>query len=413
MTDATVSDSVNGNAEVLDAAQTKAQLSFAELMPRVASEHGKSMSSQVKDLIQFVLRHHKLSVDEYYQMALYDDARYDREAKRRFLGLAKSREIWKQLMALNRHLGLIDDKLMFERTLSSFGFSVPKTIAVMGGHYPENSIPQITDADSFHAFLVSAEMPVFAKPIDSLGSLGSVRIEGYSPANKMISVSNGNVVSLDGFLSEVEHKFSGGYLFQNCVQRHPTFAQMTGGGLSTIRLVTLDSGSGPQAWRAVAKLTSPHTVADNFWRAGNLLAAVHLDSGKMEKALTSMGMDGAFVSNHPDTNEPIEGVEIPYWDQVLQIAKDVAGLFPNALLLGFDIAITPDGPTIIETNADPHLILMQIAHQKGAMDDEMNATLAHCEALRRQIHDEIIGQLKRERAEKKSEMKMALATKPS
>ena len=287
MTDTTASDTAHGAPEVLDATQSKSQLSFAELMPRVASENGKPMPSQIKDLIQLVMRHHKLGIDEYYQMKLYDDELYDRDAKQQFVGLAKSREIWKRLMALNRHIGLFDDKLMFERTLESFGFLAPKTIAVMGGHYPSHSIPQISDATSFHTFLENAEMPVFAKPIDSLGSLGSIRIEGYSATNRMISVSNGNVVSLDGFLAEVENKFSSGYLFQTCVQRHPTFAKMTGGGLSTIRVVTLDSGQGPKAWRAVAKLTSPHTVADNFWRAGNLLASVNIDSGKMGKAPVS------------------------------------------------------------------------------------------------------------------------------
>jgi len=61
MTDATVSDPVHSASEVLDAAQTKSQLSFAELMPRVASEHSKPLPAQVKDLIQLVMRHHKLN----------------------------------------------------------------------------------------------------------------------------------------------------------------------------------------------------------------------------------------------------------------------------------------------------------------------------------------------------------------
>ena len=416
MTDATVSEtatSAPATNDVLDAVTPKTQLTFSELMPRVASEFGKPLSSQIKDLFKLGIRNHKLSVDEYYQFGLYDDALYDDAAKRQFLGMDQSRVIWRKLMALSQHIGLANDKLMFERTLTSFGFSTPKTLAIMGGHYPANSVHQINDAASLHAFLESVEMPIFAKPIDSLKSLGSVRIEGYSAANRMISVSNGNVVSLDSFVSEVQNKFSGDYLFQSCVERHPAFAKMTGGGLSTIRIVTLDSGDGAKPWRAAAKLTSPRTVADNFWRAGNLLAAVDIESGKLGKALTTMGMDGSFVSHHPDTNELIEGVEIPFWKQAIQVTEDVASLFPRTLLLGFDVAITPDGPMIIEANADPHLMMMQIAHQKGAMDDTMNATLAYADALDQQIRNEIVSKLKQERAEKKSEMKTALATKAS
>jgi len=415
MTDATVTDAAQTDpstqTDVLDSAAAKSQLSFAELMPRVASEFGKALPSQIKDLFQLGLRNHKLSVDEYYEMTLYDDARYDVVAKRQFIGMDKSREIWRKVMALNQHIGLFNDKLMFERTLTSFGFSTPKTLAVMGGHYPANAALHVNTADDLHAFLESAEMPIFAKPIDSLRSLGSIRIEGYSAANRLISVSNGNVVSLDSFLSEIKSKFSGNYLFQSCVERHPTIAEMTGGGLSTIRLVTLDDGTGAKPWRAAAKLTSPQTVADNFWRAGNLLSAVDIKTGELSKALTKTGIEGTFVAHHPDTGAQIEGVAIPYWDQVLKVTQDVASLFPRTLLIGFDVAITPDGPMVIEANADPHLMMMQIAHQKGAMDGTMLATIAHADGLDKQIRTEIVTKLKTERQEKKSEMKSALTTK--
>jgi len=417
MSEATVTDSSAQNAaaapDVLDTATPKTQLTFGELMPRVASEFSKPLSSQIKDLFRLGLRHHKLSVDEYYQMSLFDDNLYDDAAKRQFIGMDKSREIWRKLMPLSQHIGLANDKLMFERTLTSFGFSTPKTLAVMGGHYPTNSVQQVNDIDSLHAFLESADMPVFAKPIDSLRSLGSVRIEGYSASNKMISVSNGSVVSLDSFMSEIQNKFSGNYLFQSCVERHPAFAKMTGGGLSTIRIATLDSGDGAKPWRAAAKLTSPRTVADNFWRAGNLLAAVDLETGKLGKALTTMGMDGDFVSRHPDTQEPIEGVEIPFWREAIQATQDVASLFPRTLLLGFDVAITPEGPMIIEANADPHLMMMQIAHQEGALDDTMNATLAYADALDKQIRTETLTKLKQERLDQKADMKKALSSKAS
>ena len=54
---------------------------------------------------------------------------------------------------------------------------------------------------------------------------------------------------------------------------------------------------------------------------------------------------------------------------------------------------------------------MQIAHQKGAMDDEMVATLAYGQALQKKLKDEVANILKRERVEKKQEMKSALSTK--
>jgi len=413
MTEATVSAEYEAEpaSSFLDVVAAKPQLAFASLMPRVVAEFGKSMPSQISDLVRYVLRTHKLSIDEYYEMMLFDDAQYSAEAKRQFIGVQKSRHIWAELLKSNEHIGLINDKLMFEKTMNAFGFPMPETLAVMGGHFPGSSIRCISDADELHAFLETAPMPVFAKPIDSLQSLGSVRIEGYSPTNRMVSLSTGTAVSIDAFVGEVTSKFDGNYLFQRCVTPHPVFSGMTGGGLSTIRIVTLNAGDGMKPWRAAMKLTSPATVADNFWRSGNLLAPIDLGTGRIGKALTQMGIDGAFVEDHPDTGARIEGVEIPFWDQVPKLAGDVARMFPGTLILAFDIAITPDGPVLIEANADPHLIMMQIAHREGAFDATMQATLDYAKRSRTEKVADVKAHWRAENREARSDMKKALAVK--
>lgn len=413
MTEATVSSEYESgpSSSVLDVVAAKPQLAFASLMPRVTAEFGKTLPSQVKDLIRYVLRTHKLTIDEYYQMALYDDAHYPAEEKQRFIGLQKSRQIWAELMASNAHVGLINDKLMFEKTLTAFGFPMPETLAVMGGHFAGSTMHRIESVDALHRFLETAPMPLFAKPIDSLQSLGSVRIEGYSPSNRMIALSTGGAVSLEEFVGEVQSQFAGNYLFQRCVIPHPVFSDMTNGGVSTVRLVTLDSGDGAKPWRAAIKLTSPSTVADNFWRSGNLLSAIDLETGRMGKALTQMGIDGAFVAHHPDTDAQIEGVEIPYWNQAAALACNVAAMFPKTLILGFDIAITAEGPVIIEANADPHLIMMQIAHRQGGLDATMEATLAYAKKLQTDEHARLKASLRAETQSAKTDMKQALAVK--
>lgn len=51
-----------------------------------------------------------------------------------------------------------------------------------------------------------------------------------------------------------------------------------------------------------------------------------------------------------------EGIQIPHYQQVKQIVTKATKLL-NFPLLGWDVAIHPDGPVIIETNHNFHLML--------------------------------------------------------
>ena len=55
---------------------------------------------------------------------------------------------------------------------------------------------------------------------------------------------------------------------------------------------------------------------------------------------------------HPDTGVPISGT-IPYWEETICIVKEIASGMPQLQYFGFDVAITENGPKIIEVNVFP------------------------------------------------------------
>ncbi len=61
------------------------------------------------------------------------------------------------------------------------------------------------------------------------------------------------------------------------------------------------------------------------------------------------------VSEHPDTGQNLIGVQIPYWDQILNAASscsDATGLG----YLGVDMVVDEElGPLVMEVNARPGL----------------------------------------------------------
>jgi len=407
-----MSNSEQADISVLDHVTKKPHLSFADLMPRVVKEHGKSLSAQLKDIVSHCMRGNKLTIDEYYDMSLFDDSTYSASEKKSFVGVQKTRSVLNTLMEPNQFIGLMDDKLAYEKFNNSFGIASTQTVAIIGGHYPDCSdVVAIDGEEELAAFFASAKLPLFGKPVNSLQSLGSARFEKYNAAKKVLSLSGGKEITIAQLFEEITTKFDGDYLFQKCLQTHAALNKICDGGLPTIRMVTLDRGNGPELFRSLIKLTAKGNVADNFWRTGNMLAAIDVESGVMGKAITQSGIDGAFVENHPVTGQAIEGVSVPHWEEAKSMAQSAAKLLPNAVIIGFDIAITPNGPVIVEANCNPHLAMLQMAHRKGVLDEHMMSALAYVEEMKKNDIAKTKAILVKQREDHKQEMKRATARK--
>ncbi|MFZ1815008.1 MAG: sugar-transfer associated ATP-grasp domain-containing protein [Rhizobiaceae bacterium] len=398
-------------APILDHMSVKEMPAFAQVMPRVAADFGKPLSAQLKELLAYCLRGNKLSVDEYYSMCLFDGNVWSAEEKKKVVGLQKSRDIWGHFLERNPWTGVMDDKLSYEKLLAGFGITGTSTVAIIGGRYPEGHPVRLSSAQEVSSFLKRAKFPLFGKPTNSLQSLGSARINGYDARKDSIQLAGEKWVSVADFWNEIGTHFNGAYLFQECVEQHPVLAEMCGSGVPTVRVVTLDRGNGPELFRVAIKLTGKGNVADNFWRKGNMLAPIDSETGVIGKALTGMGIDGQRLDVHPDTGKQIEGVMLPHWEKVRAAAIGAATLTKGSLIIGFDIAVAPDGPVIIEANYDPHLIMLQVAHQKGVLDEHMLSAMDYMKRIISDEHAGIKAHVLKERSQNRKDMQEALTKK--
>ena len=64
---------------------------------------------------------------------------------------------------------------------------------------------------------------------------------------------------------------------------------------------------------------------------------------------------------HPDTGITFIGYQIPMLPEAIALAKKAAMVIPQMRHVGWDIAITPDGPVIVEGNEHPGTDLCQLA----------------------------------------------------
>jgi len=90
-------------------------------------------------------------------------------------------------------------------------------------------------------------------------------------------------------------------------------------------------------------------------------APVNLETGEL--GLLAGDVPEAFIerhSHHPFTGHPVEGVILPFWQELKVLAVKAHRTFTmDRLVVGWDIALTPTGPCFLEGNVLPDVIFPQ------------------------------------------------------
>lgn len=161
-----------------------------------------------------------------------------------------------------------------------------------------------------------------------------------------------------------------GLIVQRFLQNHPALAPLTSGGLCTMRMITVRpvDGGAPRLLLAVYRMVVGGAAADNF-NPGAVAAAIDVGSGRLAPGVRRHPAIPYLVQpidRHPDTGAAIEGHVVPYWaeavDLVLRAHAAASGLVP---VVGWDVAVLPDGPVLVEGNNVPGAMMSQTAPGVG------------------------------------------------
>lgn len=150
------------------------------------------------------------------------------------------------------------------------------------------------------------------------------------------------------------------YLIQRRIQNHPSVASFSTGALCTVRMVTRRPKHGPPSpLCAGIRMPVGKSEVDNF-SAGGIWATLDAQTGKVtHRALQHNNAD--FYERHPDTGAQIHGAQLPMWRELVALCNRGHDSFPDFAFIGWDVALTPDGPCLIEANSlwtiTPHCAL--------------------------------------------------------
>lgn len=153
-------------------------------------------------------------------------------------------------------------------------------------------------------------------------------------------------------------KNAGVDLIEELVVQHPEMDRMSSGAVNTVRVMTVLTDGQPHILYASLRIGNSDRPVDNI-NAGGMFAPVDTETGCL--TCDAIDKDNKVYQTHPKTGCEIKGFRIPYWQEAKQMCMEAAMVIPQMGYVGWDVAITKDGPLLIEGNNMPgHDILPQM-----------------------------------------------------
>lgn len=330
---------------------------------------GKSPLTVVRQWLPLVRGSGKLTLQDYFRFRLYDDELHDADSRKKFVSDSIYWKVAHKTLDLTWK-ATVEDKAVMYGLLQSYGLKTPTTVAVIDKAEREYGKPRVLrNLDAFISFLGEPGcLPLFLKPVCGSGSSGAMIAEEIR--GDQVVLTNREPVS-------IEHLFdrmigSDSYLVQSIMPNHPRIQEIVS-PLCTIRLYNFFEEDGLSSHYPMMKIPAGGNVADNFWRTGNLLAAVDSDTGQIRRVIQGTGFNQKEVTHHPDSQLELTGFEIPYWAEVRELNEQCARLFAPIGFITTDLAVSPDGPVVVEVNYGGSFALPQILYNTGFLTDQRRA----------------------------------------
>ena len=139
--------------------------------------------------------------------------------------------------------------------------------------------------------------------------------------------------------------------------------ELSPSGLNTVRIITQLADDKVEYLGARLRI-SVNSPVDNL-AAGNLAAPIDMRTGTVNGPGIYSDITKSQKSVHPVTGKPIEGFVIPFWREVVDLAEKAALHTPQNKSVGWDIAVTSEGPELIEGNHNWCKLLWQLPVRQG------------------------------------------------
>lgn len=282
---------------------------------------------------------HKLLIntywEDYYRYQLYRDE-VPWEQRRLYVGYFGSQYYPWEMNSL-KFDELFVRKSLQKAILAGHGLPTPRMIGKVGRDYAINS------KEMFRALMDDVDRPVVSK-FDGGGSGAGIfclvpEDGGFRCGDKRVDV--------DWIWSQYASVIDKGFLIEEQAENHEAIAAAYPNSLNTLRMTTIKTADDRWHLRLpFIKFGRDGSQVDNI-SAGGFFSGID-EKGRAGLLHSSRSFES--LERHPDTGHQVDGMAIPFFDEARDLAIRASQAVGFLRTIAWDVAITPDGPTIIEGN---------------------------------------------------------------
>lgn len=231
---------------------------------------------------------------------------------------------------------LVQDKFVFAQFAESLGYPTPRNLAFLQPDTLER-LPhrEVVPLDA----LLAEDVDGFCKPFDGIMGRGAfaLRVEHGQP------VINGEPATLE----DVRSRLRGRFLLQERLVQHPDLALLHPASVNALRVTTVLEGGTAGLFSTHLRVGAHGEPTNSVGTGGGF--AVVIDPATGQLSGQGMTRDG-FRTTHPDTDILFDGYPLPFFEEAVALACRLHEDIRFIHSVGWDVAITPDGPVFIEGN---------------------------------------------------------------
>ena len=307
-------------------------------------EPTKSKPRVLMELLWWLLRSGE--INNYYYVYGLDRKAVDRRQEllpyRRFRRIRNSRNLRIGRAPYN-YVCVLRDKFVFSQFVGSLGIATPRSLALLDAE-------SVTWLDTNVTAPLGAIVERMDVTLDGFcKKLGGIQGDGAFP----LRMSAGSLFVRDTRISvsDLRDRLDDRCLLQERIRQHEVMSSLHSSSVNTVRLITFARGSKVELFAAAMRVGTHGKSVDN-WAAGGLIVGVDPGRGELRGEGFYKPGYGGRTPRHPDSGIEFHGFKIPHFDEAVALVCRLHGYLRDIHSIGWDVAITPDGPTIIEGNDD-------------------------------------------------------------
>ena len=287
-----------------------------------------------------------LTQDEYYE---YEFEKRDESFRNSFLGINEQRYYLNYLNPI-KYYSLARNKYLAHKMLENTGVSTSELYCY---YQPE---ARYLSSDECACEISEVLRVLKAKNVKSCvikttesshgDNVWVIKDINYQANDAVLMRFDGKEIMLSSVLGQNP------LLFESVVHQTKQFASFNESSVNTVRFMTALYPDG--CARIIAtfiKIGRAGRCVDNAGGGGNVDVCVDTETGEIKYAIQYDGWRNIKdIDCHPDNGNQLNGVVIDNWQSIKEKVIAFQQAFPYCKAAGWDIAITDNGPVVIEVN---------------------------------------------------------------